>query len=205
MDWNQWLQQRQAASKMEATPIGLAEIRGWETTSESVQRPDEAFFKVGGMNIAPTAQREVSSWDQPAIYEKGEGAIMLLRNLYNESFLIQAKAEPGNDSLGCVLLAPTLQASMSNLQAAHGGKKPPRAELITEEVKWTSLCQDGGRYYHKKNRYAIVVVDNEELQLTENERWFSIEELSEAVLQGCANEHLAQAYALYMAHACVAY
>lgn len=193
--WQDWLKGKQEASKMEVTPISLSEIRGWEVTPEALQRPDGAFFTVGGVNIAPTAQREVTSWDQPMLKEVGQGAIVLVYDRL-EGFLLQAKAEPGNKADGRVLLAPTLQASMSNLVAAHGGKKPPRAELVTEDVEWTEFLQDGGRYFEKSNNYTILEVE-ETIEATANERWFSVAELAQAIAAGYANEHLIQAFALY--------
>jgi len=180
------------------TPIRLDETRDWEDDGTAILRPaDEAFFKVIGMNIAPTGQREVRSWDQPMIQEKGPGAVVLIVNKRGE-FLLQAKAEPGNDSPGCVLLAPTLQASLSNLQQAHGGKKPPRSELITEDTRWIKLLQDGGRFFHKTNHYAVLRVEGKKTvgQLLPDERWFTRRELMEAIRNGCANEHLLQAWAV---------
>jgi oxidase EvaA len=192
-NWEKWIISKQTESTMEVTAIDLSEIRGWETDSKSVHKPDNSFFRVIGINIAPTVQREIKSWDQPALEETGEGAIVLAFSKIKK-VLLQAKAEPGNDSKGHVLLAPTLQASKSNLETAHGGKKPPRAELVSKKTKWTAFCQDGGRYLKKRNNYAIVEADT--VLPTINERWFTIFELKQAIQKGYANEHLLQAYAL---------
>ena len=193
--WQEWFERKQAESQMKAELIKLSEVKGWETTPEAVQRPDGAFFKVVGVNIAPNGEREVLSWDQPILQETGEGAIVLV--YHDEKVLLQARAEPGNDSTGHVLLGPTLQASKSNLETAHGGKKPPRAELISDDVVWHIFSQDGGRYFHKKNHYAIVHLDKE-IEASPSERWFSIKEICQAISTGHANEHLMQAFALLM-------
>lgn len=201
--WEQWLEERRKASTMKTNVIDLATVRQWETTTQAVQRPDGGYFKVLGMNITTKKnEREVNSWDQPMIEETGEGAVVLICSFFDDEFyfLLQAKAEPGNDAEGCVLLAPTLQASKSNLEAIHGGKKPPRSELVTEDLKWYTFLQDGGRYYHKKNHYAVVDIDpdvDEKIEPTANERWFTFNELQEAVLTGYANEHLIQAFLVW--------
>lgn len=198
MDWKKWLEEQQNKSMMLVTLINLGDVQGWETDFESVHRPDRGFFELIGANIAPTAQREVVSWDQPMLKEFGEGAVVLVYSPTIDCVLLQAKAEPGNKANGRVLLAPTLQTSMSNLATTHGGKKPPRAELITEYIKWTELMQDGGRYFEKSNNYAIVEIEGL-LEPTENERWFNLNELAEVIVAGCANEHLLQVFALFVA------
>jgi dTDP-4-dehydro-6-deoxy-alpha-D-glucopyranose 2,3-dehydratase len=200
--WKKWLEEQQNKSKMSITPINLGEVKGWEMDPESVRRPDRGFFELIGVNIAPTAQREVSSWDQPMLKEAGEGIVVLVCSHVLDtsgSVLLQAKAEPGNDSLGRVLLVPTLQTSKSNLEAAHGGKKPARSDLINDQVKWFSFCQDGGRYFNKRNNYAIVEVDDFDVEPAANERWFSLFELVQAITDGCVNEHLLQVFALMVA------
>ncbi len=91
------------------------------------------------------------------------------------------------------MLAPTVQASKSNLEAAHSGKRPPRAELLDKyPVTWVEIPQDGGRFFGKVNNYGVVEVEEEIIPLT-NERWFTREELREAYLSGDVNEHLTQA------------
>jgi dTDP-4-dehydro-6-deoxy-alpha-D-glucopyranose 2,3-dehydratase len=194
-EWEKWIQERQAESTMEVAPIDLAKVEGWEVDDKAVHRPDDSFFKVIGLRVKAAFGREVKSWDQVTLKESGgPGAIVLV---YSEKgVLLQAKAEPGNNSQGCVLLAATLQVSKSNLEAAHGGKKPPRAELVDSKVKWFTLQQDGGRYLKKSNSYAIVDDYNSDIEPTKNERWFTLDELAAAILKGYANEHLVQAYAV---------
>jgi len=196
-NWQKWLEVQQTKSTMVVIPKRLGNVDGWIMDPESVRRPDRGFFELIGTNI--TAKKEVSSWDQPMLKEAGEGVIVLVYSP-TKGVLLQAKAEPGNDSLGYMLLAATLQVSKSNLEAKHGGKKPPRAELITNQTEWTSFCQDGGRYFKKRNNYAIVTVGiNTDIVPAENERWFKLTEFMQVIAQGYANEHLLQVFALMVA------
>lgn len=198
MDWKKWLEEKQQESLMKVVEINLENMNGWKTSLVSVRRLDSGFFKLLGFRVA-SAKREVPSWDQPMMVETGEGAVVLVYSP-TKGVLLQAKAEPGNDSPGCVLLAPTLQTSKSNLEAVHGGAKPPRADLITDQVKWFSLCQDGGRYFKKRNNYAIVIVGiDTDIVPAENERWFKLTEFMQVITQGFANEHLLQIFALLVA------
>jgi hypothetical protein len=203
--WREWLAERRAASSMSVEVVPLTDVPGWglQDDGSCYRRPDRKFFEIVGMQISVPRpeQREVVSWGQPAICEVGQGAVVLVETTLG--FLIQAKAEPGNDAKGRVLLAPTLQASQSNLDGAHGGPRPPRADLLDNTFPaWTELRQDGGRFFNKVNCYAAIFVVGvgNELQLREDERWFTPAELNEAVLAGEVNEHLTQVFAIWHAH-----
>jgi len=182
---------------MQVAEINLENMDSWKTSLVSIRRLDSGFFKILGFRIMSAIKREVSLLDQPMIVETGKGTVVLVYSPI-KGVLLQAKAEPGNDALGHVLLAPTLQTSKSNLETVHGGQKPPRADLITDQIQWFSFCQDGGRYFKKRNNYAIIEIDGL-LELAENERWFSLEELTQVIVNGCANVHLLQVFSLLVA------
>lgn len=193
--WQEWLAAQRAGSTMTVEVVPLAQTRGWGMTGETFCRPDGKFFRLVGLRVSvpKEGQREVPSWDQPLLEEVGgEHAVVLIRARGDERYLLSAKPEPGNDRLGGVLLAATLQASRANLEQAHGGSRPPRAALLDgKEIAWTRLPMDGGRYYRKEVAYAVVVVDPADVVLAANERWFLLHELRDAVRAGEVNEHLA--------------
>lgn len=196
--WQEWLAERRAASGMSVEPIGLTKVNGWGfpfgDSGGAVARPDGKFFRVTGGRITQGDR----SWDQPFLEEYGRGAVVVVFDSPTNSYLLQAKAEPGNNTkLGCVMLAATLQASQSNLEGA-GTSRPPRAELLEgREIAWTEIPQDGGRFIGKVNRYAALMADRNDVgDLRSDERWFTRRELKEAVLAGECNEHLLQALAL---------
>lgn len=192
--WKDWLAKQRANSQMSATVVPLSEAQPWGLQDEGVRygRPDRTFFNLVGVHVV--AQREVREWNQPLLQEVGEGVVVLLRSSSDaDHFLVAARQEPGNTTkAGQVLLGPPFQTSRSNLEQAHGGKRPPRAELLEgQEIKWMELTMDGGRYIGKVNRYAVVEVDPDSLTIADNERWCSRAELRETLLAGDLNEHLA--------------
>ncbi len=197
--WQDWLAARRAASTMSVKPCRLIDTNGWDLLNkgERFGRPDSKFFNVIGVNVGE-AGREVEGWGQGMAQEVAEGAVILVTNLGSNAFLLATKAEPGNDVPGCVLLGPTLAAGKSNLDQAHGGSRPPRAQLLDgRQVSWTSFRQDGGRFFRKTNQYAILAIDEAELgDLLPNERWFTDEEMKQAILAGDCSEHLLQCIAL---------
>jgi len=123
------------------------------------------------------------------------GYIVLL--VWGEEVLIRAYYEASNRKKGKLLLTPTFQSSKSDLVALDRGVSQI-ANLCNQTKEWTVLHQDGGRFFEKKNYFSIVYLE-EKIDPLENERWFTMDELVEAILQGYANEHLVQAFALLMA------
>lgn len=182
--------------------ISLAEVGGgWGMQGDAhFGREDGKFFRLLGVKIT-NAGREVMSWGQPMIQEIGEGLVVLVQatdeRQHRPVYLVAARAEPGNyHAPGHVLLAPTIQASRSNLEGAHGGSRPPRAELLRgREYNGRRLHEDGGRFIGKTNCYVILELPQEEVgPLNADERWFSRAELREAYLDGELNAHLMIAF-----------
>lgn len=202
--WQEWLVERRAASGMEVEELTLPDILGdegvkpWGLVRGYIARWDSKFWRMIGARIR--ANREVPAWDQPMVEVLGgAGAVVLVCDPNLHSYLLQAKAEPGNKTKhGHMLLAPTLQASRANLEAAHGGKRPPRAELLDgREIRWTRFVQDGGIFCGKVNDYAVTFADERSVgELRPDERWFTRREIKEAVRTGECNEHLLQVLAL---------
>lgn len=194
--WEEWLAAQRAASTVEVEVLPLGRLQGWSMTEEMVAKENGTFFRVIGVH-AKKSGREVAEWDQPIIDEVGEGMVLLFKAADEASYLVAAKIEPGNACPGRALLAAPFQASRSNLEQAHGGKRPPRAELLDgREVRWVTLHQDGGRFYGKMNRYAVLEIVRDQLTPNPNERWMTRDELRDAYRAGALNEHLAQALLL---------
>lgn len=197
-----WLETRRNASTMLVTASSLEGIAPWgyrENSEGSFEysREDGKFFRLGGFLVK--ANREVPGWTQPMLEElTGPGVIVLVTD--GERFIVTAREEPGNSpNKKHMLLGPTLQASESNLQAAHGGKAPPRAELYSnEKVQWFVQPGDGGRYFNKTNRVGILQVEPQSFngELMPNETWASKQELIAAFSNGDVNPHLAECLAV---------
>ena len=201
--WRNWFDDQQSASQMSTDPCSLAQAGGWgmQDRGSHFGRDDGAFFSLIGVSVmVGGGQREVKSWQQPMLQESGVGVVVLVKVAGEDLYLVQTKSEPGNDADGCVLLAPTLQASESNLAQIHGGKAPPRADIIVPRLKdgWgVGQRQDGGRYHRKVNKLAVIEVVRSEIGgLQANERFFTRSELRQALKESSCNEHLVQVLAI---------
>ena len=200
--WQEWLAGQRAGSGMAVEIVPLQDMLGaagekpWGMAHGNVGRWDGNFWRLVGARVTANA-REVDGWEQPLIQVIGGlGAVVLVFDPTANAFLIQARQEPGfRDQDGCVRLGPTLQASRANLDATHGGKRPPRAELLDgREIGWVTIPQDGGMFDGKKNGYTVLRISKETIgELRPNERWFTREELQQAFFAGECGEHLVQA------------
>lgn len=212
--WYGWLlKQREANKEMTVEKIPLSEVehpwgmqKGEDGAYLYYGRSDDTFFRMIGIKVK-TDKREVEGgWTQIILEEIGKGVVVLVKSVDekgNPIFLLTSKPEPGNPAdKNFVLLKPTIQASESNMAQAHGGKRPPFAELLDkygDSVIWIEPPQDGGRFLNKVNKYAIIEITIEDMRkiaLPPDARWFKLFEIGEALKSNNVNEHLSQALEL---------
>jgi oxidase EvaA len=162
-----WLSARRAAVSFEAELIPLDDADGWERDPETgaIAHRSGQFFAVEAVRTRAGNEREVAQWDQP-ILTQPDGGILALVCGYADGgirFLLQAKAEPGN--IGYLQIAPTVQATRSNLRRAHEGRLPVLGELLLDDAPVTAIHagrhnEEGGRFWRKANENRILLVDD---------------------------------------------
>ncbi|MFC1597922.1 NDP-hexose 2,3-dehydratase family protein [Patescibacteria group bacterium] len=201
--WKDWFTQQQGESTMNVEIIPVRDAEPWGLQEDGLRfgRPDGGFFNLVGLHVKvpKPGQREVPQWKQVILQETSVGAVVLIKAREQPLYLLATKAEPGNTTLpGHVTLVAPLQASRSNLEQAHGGDRPPRAELMGDKPQLVDGPRDGGRFIGKVNGYAMVEVEKDTIVLRPNERWFTPHELLEAWHAGVLNEHLVHVLCAYL-------
>ena len=197
--WQKWLAEQRAGSNMSTIRQRLDEIQPWSVQDDGTYgRADGKFFRLVGVSVG-TAGREVEGWGQPLIEEQGgDGAVMIVLSS-NHDVLVTFKAEPGNtEAEGHGYLAPTLQASWDNLNRAHGGLSPTGAALTDDDrVRWVRFAKDGGRHISSFNRLGVLIVDSiEDVEIAPGQRWFTRDELRDAMFAGECNSCLREVIGL---------
>ena len=213
-DWSQahtleevraWFEQQRANCGMTLEDIPLDACAGWRLDPDTgwLRHESGEFFYVQGIRVGRTASREAGSegWDQPIVTQVGfDGGILgLARKRISgvPHYLVEAKAEPGNYEL--VQMSPTLQATFSNLERAHLGRKPHFAEFFEEpEVNGATvlyrqwLSEDGGRLYRKRNLGMLVELPEEmALELPPSFIWLSMWQIKECLKENAwVNPHI---------------
>jgi oxidase EvaA len=192
-DVKKWFEEKRKNSSLSVDDIPLNEVSGWEIDPETgdIKHHAGEFFTVHGIRVN-SKNREVNvTWDQPILEQVGYdgGLLGIIRKRFNEvpHYLCEAKEEPGN--YGKVQISPSLQATFSNLNQAHGGRKPYFSELFISRAtnknvtilfdSW--LAEDGGRLHLKRNRGILMEVNEmEEIPLpNDNFIWLSLYQIKQ--------------------------
>ena len=103
-------------------------------------------------------------------------------------FLIEAKLEPGDD--GILKISPSFQATQSNMNRAHGGKRPKFFDIVikqkgSELVYFTIHNEEGARFWKKSNWNVIVKLKNpKDKRITGNNyKWVSLSQIKKLALK----------------------
>lgn len=177
-----WVDDTRAATTFHSELIPLKDVKGWsvDPVTGNVQHASGEFFTVEGVRSRAGTLREVSEWDQP-IYNQKEGGILgILTEVGADGvvrFLLDGKVEPGN--IGNVQLCPSLQATMSNLRRAHGGRRPGLApyfldETLTEIVYRAQHNEEGGRFWRKSNANELRLLRAPQIFETKQYIWVTL-------------------------------
>lgn len=198
-----WVQRIKEEFNTEINEIPLKQLENWKIDENKISHNSGKFFEILGLRIGSDAGREVSSgWDQPIVKEFNfDGGVLGLIRTYIEGlphYLVQARFEPGN--YGPIQISPTLQATFSNLNQEHGGRKPHYHEFFNDfrennEYIFNSwLTEDGGKFYKKRNRGLVKQVRYEDTYLVdENFKWVSLFQIKKLMQENAIiNPHLAR-------------
>lgn len=206
--------------------LGVASnLIGHMAPSVVLTRPDKRFFSVVHA-LVHAARREIAAWNQVFIQEQDQtsfrereisGLIVLVRRDVQgvSQFLVQAMAQPGNtDVPGNVLLAPSLQASLSNIKQ-NGYRVPlwkelgislsdleevnePESPDIQSEKLDLGIAviqpKDGGRFLQSNNLLIQRILRaDEELHFDSTRHvWATGKAIDELYRKGLVNPHLSE-------------
>ena len=152
----------------------LSKIKKWNITNNSINHESKKFFQIVGIKVKTNFYKK-KIWYQPIILQKEKGILGILRRKKkkNYQYLIQAKVEPGN--INKLQLSPTVQATKSNYNRVHKGKKVEYLNFFKKSNKKSFLInsqqsEQGGRYFLKYNNNLLVNIKNK-IKLNKNYIW----------------------------------
>ena len=187
----QWILRQRQSSKMKVSLKPINDLREWKVEKNgNIKHKSNKFFSINGLNISNSKNREVGNigWDQPIIkqYKYDGGILGLLRKKINgiPYYLVEAKEEPGN--FKTVQLSPTIQATFSNLEGSHSGRKVFFYEMFRFPKKYNCnkifdqwVSEDGGRFYKKRNKIILLDLEkNINIKLKRNFMWMTLWEIN---------------------------
>ena len=187
-----WVKARQKKVKTVSKLINLNQCKDWFLDkNNNLYHKSTQFFKVKGVETKGAAGREVKSWTQPILTQKHGGVLAFISRQskkYGTQFLIDAKIEPGDDSI--LKISPSFQATQSNMNRAHGGKRPKFYDIViqnkgAELIYYTIHNEEGARFWKKSNWNVIVKLKNPDDKRIkgDNYRWVSFKQIKKLALK----------------------
>ena len=167
-----WLKKQKKNNKLKVNIIKLSNLDKWNFNEKEITHTSGKFFKIVGLKVYSNFFKK--NWDQPIIIQKEIGILGIIRS--KNKYLLQAKVEPGNKNK--IQLSPTVQATKSNYNKVHKGKKVPYLEYFLRINKKNIINQSeqGFRYLNKFNSNIIIQI-KKKVNLLPGFYWFSRSEL----------------------------
>ena len=203
-EFTDWWEKEVHNQSISCKPIPIHAASPWrlnvDSNSTSFATRDDGLFYEGVALESIENQRTVNRFMIWTTARNGyHGLVVLLK--VGDKFLVQAKAEAGNRSLGRVALTCTVQSSFSALNFG----KPPFWDVIEKNTKTglgAPVLQDPAMLYEKVNRVGcaeITAADFDELdQMPDNFFLATLDEIAYAVGQGVVSEHLLQTLGMFV-------
>ena len=187
-----WRNRLQKKVKTISKIINLNQCDGWFLDKNSnLHHKSGQFFKVKGVKTSGANDREVTSWTQPILTQKHGGVLAFISRQtkkYGTQFLIEARIEPGDDSI--IKISPSFQATQSNMNRAHGGKRPNFYDIVmklkgAKLIYYTVHNEEGARFWKKSNWNVIVNLKNpyDKRIKGKNYMWVSLQQIKKLALK----------------------
>lgn len=185
-----WLADHDRRAAMTVHRADLAELEGWvdDPATGRIHHRSGRFFAVEGLDVTVPGG-PVGHWQQPIIRQPEVGILGILATRVGGvlHLLVQAKVEPGNPTGH--QLSPTVQATRSNYQRAHGGRSVPYLEYFLDRVPGARTVVDvrqseqGSWFLRKRNRNMVVEVPGgpEAVPALPGFRWCTLAEVHRAL------------------------
>jgi len=193
----EWIKIRQKKVRSTSRIINLNQCKGWDfDKNQNLHHKSGQFFKVKGIKTTGAFDREVKSWTQPILTQKHGGVLAFIcrqTKKFGTEFLIEAKIEPGDDSK--LKIAPSFQATQSNMNKAHGGRLPKFYDIVMKQkgvklIYYTIHNEEGARFWKKSNWNLILKLNDpyDKRIKGKNYKWASFTQIKRLSLKNrCVN------------------
>jgi dTDP-4-dehydro-6-deoxy-alpha-D-glucopyranose 2,3-dehydratase len=170
-----WFSNVREQARMRVTRIPFRESAEWTMRNGGLIHRSGRFFQVVAVQWEDAQQQR---HNQPFLHQPEVGTLGFV--IHDNELLMQAKVEPGN--VGMVQMAPTCQATASNLDRVHGGEAPLYSEWFApgsnQRVYDTLQSEQGSRFFGKFNRNVLARVGGR-VPSHENFRWTPVDAVLE--------------------------
>ncbi len=154
--------------------INYTECQEWVMDYDSLRHESNRYFSIVCVKHNGTEHIMIKQ------DEIGILGFIVTSNNRNRRWLIQNKPEPGN--INYYQLAPTVQATKSNYERVHGGKKTHYLKFFTESdnlILDIEGSEQGDRFLNKYNKNCKVIIENKFKTQNKNYFWIKSNELKD--------------------------
>jgi dTDP-4-dehydro-6-deoxy-alpha-D-glucopyranose 2,3-dehydratase len=176
-----WITDVRSRTDVSTRTVPLGSLPDWQYTDGRISHRSGRFFDVIGLAVE-AGGREVGHWDQPVIEPHGMGIVAFLVRRINGvlHLLMQARVEAGYTDV--IELAPTVQCTPMNYSDLPAAARPRfLSDVLAAEpdrIRYdTILSEEGGRFYHARNRYLIIETDLAVEPEYPGYRWMTLDQL----------------------------
>lgn len=175
-----WIRDKNDKLVVKMSKINLKESKSWFLDdSGMIVNKNSSFFKIGGLKTITDS----GVFEQPIIHQDEIGYLGIICKPINGiiHFLMQAKIEPGN--VNKVQISPTIQATKSNFEQKHGGKKPNYLDYFKNPNDSTIIVdqiqsEQAERFWGKRNR-NIILYTEKEIDVLPSHMWMTLGQIKE--------------------------
>lgn len=172
-----WVREKNESLTVRIQKESLERIQGWFMDEDGVIKSHNgSFFSIHGFKKygADGAVEE-----QPIILQNEIGYLGIICKEIDGvlHFLMQAKIEPGN--INKIQISPTIQATKSNFEQKHGGKRPAYLDFFLQAEKYEIVVdqiqsEQAERFYKKRNRNILIYVGDEDVEVLPSHKWMTL-------------------------------
>ena len=169
----QWFNLQKKKQQISCKIKYLKDLKYWLKNDNLIHHSSGKFFKIVGIEVKSNTRGK--NWDQPIIVQKELGILGIIKDKFQNRYLLQAKVEPGNKNK--LQLSPTVQATKSNYKRVHGGKKIPYLNFfLKNKNNFISQSEQGYRYLYKSN-YNSLLITKKNIKVLNNYYWLHIKDI----------------------------
>ena len=175
--FNKWFSSQRKKQKINVKVKKLSKLINWNKNKKHIVHNSKKFFRIVAIDVV--SNLITKNWDQPIIIQNEMGILGILKDSKKNKYLLQAKVEPGNKNK--LQLSPTVQATKSNYQRVHGGKKIPYLNYFLKNSKnFVAQSEQGYRYLYKSNYNSLINI-KKKIKVLNNYFWFNRIDIKELV------------------------
>ena len=181
----------QKKETMSSKLCSIKKLKQWEFIDGKIKHISNQFFSVEGVQVK-NANREVANWEQVILNQPYGGVLALLVRETKKNgieFLLHLRSEPGDKS---IKFCPTFSATQSNMNQAHGGKKPDLFDVFIKEkgskiIAKSKHNEEGARFWQKKNENWLIFLNDPKNKKIKKDKfvWANIWQIKKLCLEDC--------------------